>query len=381
VAAGEPIWLEAENFDAIGGWQRDTQHVDTMGSVYLLAAGLGRPVEDAVTRAEIPAAGTYRLWVRCRDWLPSHSPGRFRVLIDGQPSDELGRADDDAWRWLPAGQFPLPPGEVEIRIRDLTGWWGRVDALVLAGEGFQPADDPAALAAQRVKYGGVSREVNERQGFDVVVVGAGPAGLGAAVAAARHGARVALIQDRPVVGGNSSSEISVPPMGYLGTPPDRVNVTGLCEEFFPTPQGWNRYADSNRMEAIVRAEPEIELFLNTRATGSPDGRRADRPLQPGQVGEPGEIEAVLAIDVRTGQRLALHAPLFIDATGHAWIGYYAGAEYRVGEEARDEFGETLAPLQATPRTQGNSLYQAEIVTREYPWLSIAPNGRISGART
>jgi hypothetical protein len=373
VAAGEPVWLEAERFDSVGGWQRDTQHVDTMGSVYLLATGLGRPVDDAVTRAEIPAAGTYQLWVRCRDWFPSHSPGRLRVLIDGQPSDELGRADDDAWRWQPAGQFPLPQAAVEIRIRDLSGWWGRVDAVVLAGDGFQPADDPAALAAQRVKYGGVSLEVKERQGFDVVVVGAGPAGLGAAVAAARYGARVALIQDRPVVGGNSSSEISVPPMGYLGSPPDRVNVTGLCEEFFPTPQGWNRYADSSSMEAIVRAEPGIELFLNTRATGVRMVGTAARPLQPSQMGEPGEIEAVLAIDVRTGQRLALRAPLFIDATGHAWIGYYAGAEYRVGEEARDEFGETLAPLEATPRTQGNSLYQAEIVTRESPVTFDCPD--------
>jgi hypothetical protein len=207
LAAGEPIWLEAENFDSIGGWQRDTQHVDTMASVYLLAAGLGQPVDDAVTRAEIPAAGTYRLWVRCRDWLPSHSPGRLRVLIDGHPSDELGRADDDAWRWQPAGQFPLSQGPVEIRIQDLTGWWGRVDAVVLAGEGFQPADDPAALAAQRVKYGGVSWQVKERQGFDVVVVGAGPAGLGAAVAAARHGARVALTTRQPssrMPTGNSS---------------------------------------------------------------------------------------------------------------------------------------------------------------------------------
>jgi hypothetical protein len=224
------------------------------------------------------------------------------VLIDGHPSDELGRADDDAWRWQPAGQFPLSQGAVEIRIRDLTGWWGRVDALVLAGDGFQPADDPVALAAQRVKYGGVSargeRAARLRRGGRrrrTCRIG-------------RRGGRRAprgprgWIQDRPVVGGNSSSEISVPPMGYLGSPPDRVNVTGLCEEFFPTPQGWNRYADSARMEAIVRAEPGIELFLNTRATGVRMVGCGGSIVEPGQPGEPGEIEAVLAIDVRTGQR-------------------------------------------------------------------------------
>jgi hypothetical protein len=361
----QPIWVEAESFDCVGGWRRDTQHVDTMGSVYLLATGLGRSVDDAVTHVPISAAGQYHLWVRCRDWLPSHSPGRFRVLVDGRSSSELGRASDDAWRWQHSGTFDLPQGQVELRIQDLTGWWGRVDAVVLADDGFQPADQLDGLAAQRVKFGGVSSQIQELDPFDVVVVGAGPSGLGAAVAAARHGVRVALIQDRPVVGGNSSSEIRVPPMGYLGSPPDRVNVTGLCEEFFPTPQGWNRYADSQWMEAIVRAEPHIELFLHTRAIGVRMKDAAAAPLEPGQSGQPGEIEAVLAIDVRTGQRLAFRAPVFLDTTGHAWIGYYAGAEYRVGEEARDEFGETLAPLQATLRTQGNSLYQAEIVTRDH----------------
>ena len=365
-ASAQVVWLEAESFDSVGGWQRDTQHVDTMGSVYLLATGLGTPVDDAVTQVEIPAAGTYRLWVRCRDWLPSHSPGRFRVLVDGRPSDELGHAADDTWRWQEAGRFELDRGVVEVRIRDATGWWGRVDALVLAaGDDFRPADQQPRLAEQRLQYGGVSAEVEDAGRFDVVVVGAGPAGLGAAVAAARNGAAVALVQDRPVVGGNASSEISIPPMGYLGNPPDRVNVTGLVEEFFP-PQAWNNYADSEHMEAIVRAEPNIQLFLKTRATGVRMKEGPVRPLEPGETGAPGEIDAVLALDVRTGQRRAFHAPLFVDATGHAWIGYYAGAEYRVGMEARDEFGETLAPSEASRRTQGNTLYQAVIVTRDEP---------------
>ncbi len=386
-AAGQVVWLEAEGFESVGGWQRDTQHVDTMGSVYLLATGLGRPVDDAITQADIPAAGTYRLWVRCRDWLPSHSPGRFRVLVGGRPSDELGRAADDAWRWQAAGQFELPEGPVEVRIRDLTGWWGRVDAVVLAAGDYRPADDKDTLAAQRLQYGGVSAEVADAGRFDVVVVGAGPAGLGAAVAAARHGASVALVQDRPVVGGNSSSEIGVPPMGYLGNPPDRVNVTGLVEEFYP-PQGWNNFADSEHMEAIVCAEPNISLLLNTRATGvrmkegaDEGGGEGDSPIFAAEGADHEEsptmrrenrdsprerIDAVLAVDVRTGQRMAFRAPVFIDATGHAWIGYYAGAEYRMGAEARDEFNETLAPPEATPRTQGNTLYNAVIVARDEP---------------
>ena len=72
-AAEAVIWLEAEQFGTTGGWSNDTQFVDLMGSPQLLATGLGKPVADAVTSADVRAAGTYRLWVRCRDWLPSRA--------------------------------------------------------------------------------------------------------------------------------------------------------------------------------------------------------------------------------------------------------------------------------------------------------------------
>ena len=71
---------------------------------------------------------------------------------------------------------------------------------------------------------------------------------------------------------------------------------------------------------------------------------------------------MLAIDVRSGRRLSFSAPLFVDCTGHGWIGYYAGAEYRMGQEARYEFEESLAPVEAGRRTMGNSLYNAVIRT-------------------
>ena len=254
--ASDVVWLEAEGFDKTGKWSNDSQHVDLMGSPYLLATGVGKPVADAVTTAKIPTAGKYTLWVRCRDWFPSHSPGQFSVLVGAKPSGAtFGKAKTDKWQWTDGGTFDLEAGPVEVRIHDLTGWWGRCDAVVLARDSFRPAEDAKKLAAQRIEFCGVTPEVKAIGDYDVVVVGGGPAGMGAATSAARHGCRVAFIQDRPVLGGNSSSEIQVPPMGYIGRPPDRVNVTGLAEEFFPE-QGWSSFADSKKMESIVRARSE-----------------------------------------------------------------------------------------------------------------------------
>jgi len=350
------IWLEAEQFADTGGWSNDPQHVDIMGSPYLLATGVGKPVGDAVTTAKIARPGSYRLWVRCRDWLPSHHPGRFQVTVAGKPSAmTFGNAKTDAWQWIDGGTFDLAAGDVEVRLHDLTGWWGRCDAVVLAAGDFKPADDLKELEEQRVKHCGVTPDVKPMGDYDVVVIGGGPAGIGAALAAARNGCKVAFIQDRPVLGGNASSEISVPPMGYIGAPPDRVNVTGIAKEIFPR-QGWHNFADSKKIERIVRVEKNISLFLNTRATGV-------------EMIDKGRIKSVLALNVHTGQRMEFAAPRFIDCTGHGWIGYYAGAEYRMGEEARAEFGETLAPIKATKRTQGNTLYKAVFKDHRAPQVA------------
>jgi len=339
------IWQEAEQFDDIGGWSNDSQHVDIMGSPYLLATGLGKPVDDAVTTIDVPQTGIYTLWIRCRDWLPTHSPGQFQVLVNGKASPVIfGRADDDRWQWIHGGDFDLEAGDAELRLHDTTGWWGRCDAVVLAHQGFTPADDAEGLAAQRLKHAGVSPEISDMGSYDLVVAGAGPAGMGAAIAAARNGIKVALIQDRPVVGGNASSEIEIPPMGWIGNPPDRTNVTGITAELFPE-QGWTNFADSEHMEKVIRAESNISLFLNTRCTGV-------------EMKGDNRIGAVVAMDVHRGRRMRFAAPLFADTTGHGWIGFYAGAEFRAGQEARHEFNESLAPVVATRKTMGNSLYKS-----------------------
>ena len=351
------VWIEAESFLNPGGWSNDSQFVEIMGSPYLLATGVGRPVPDASTPATIPVAGKYRLWVRCKDWLPSHSPGRFQVLVGGRASPTtFGHSKSEAWQWVDGGQFDLGAGPTEVRLHDLSGWWGRCDALVLSGDDFRPADDPRTLAQERERYGGVSREIEDRHGYDVVVTGGGLAGCAAAVAAARHGCHVALLQDRPVLGGNSSSEIQVPPMGDQSHEPWDPMETGLIEEFYPE---IGDTSQSRRVERIVAAEPLLDLHLNTRATGV-------------EMKDARTIRSVLALQVRSGRRLRFTAPLFIDCTGHGWIGYWAGAEWRMGEEARSEYNEPDAPLVANAHTMGNDLYTAAFHTHRRPVPFAAP---------
>ncbi|MCF7954777.1 MAG: FAD-dependent oxidoreductase [Phycisphaerae bacterium] len=324
-----------------------------MGSPYLLATGLGKPVDDAVTTVKVEKTGIYTLWVRCRDWFPSYSPGQFQVIVDGKASDVIfGKAKTDKWQWFDGGTFQLEEGQIELRLHDTTGWWSRCDAVVLARKGFVPSNDNEVFSVQRLKYARTGAEISDIGTYDLVVVGGGPAGMTAAIAAARNGINVALIQDRPVLGGNSSSEIQVPPMGYIGNPPDKRNVTGITAEIFPK-QGWASFANSEKMEKIVRREDNISLFLNTRAVDV-------------EMDSKTRIKAVIAIDVHSGRRMRFTAPLFADTTGHGWIGYYAGAQWRMGQEGRDEFNESLAPVQPGNRTMGNTLYKAVITECKDP---------------
>ena len=81
------VLLEASSFANAGGWKVDTQHYLQMGGNYLLAHGMGKPVDDAETTIDLPAAGKWNVWVRNRDWCKGdwQSPGRFQVLVEGKP--------------------------------------------------------------------------------------------------------------------------------------------------------------------------------------------------------------------------------------------------------------------------------------------------------
>lgn len=346
------ILVETEGFDECGGWVNDSQFIDQMGSPYLMAIGLGKPVQDAVTAVAMPRPGRYRLWARTKDWVPEHHPGQFRIAIDGHEVDRIfGASGRPGWHWEDGGTQQVSSGKVELRLRDLTGYYGRCDAIVLSSDlDWQPPDDPQKLATLRESQHGMKREIEDAGRFDVVVVGGGLAGCMAAVSSARLGAKTVLIQNRPVLAGNASVEILVPPVGfwpYGKQYPLDPHETGLVEEIKGL--GIQRLDEavpySGRLMRLAAAEPNLTLRLNAHVTGV-------------EKASPSSIAAVIARDVQSGRRTRFRGRVFIDCTGDGTVGVAAGAEYRQGREARSMYGESMAPEAADRQTMGNSLKYA-----------------------
>ena len=338
--AAASVFVEAESFSDLGGWSLDAQHVETMGSPYLLAHGLGSPVADAKTEVFAKEAGSYVLWVRTRNWTAPWSEsaaGRFQVSVNGRTVEVEFGVGSGEWRWVKAEErVSLKAGANEVVLHDLTGFDGRVDAICFADGQDVPRRPDAAVAGELE--------------FDLVVCGGGVAGTCAAVAAARNGLRVALLQDRPVLGGNNSSEVRVWLGGHIhvGKYPRLGDVVA---EIAPAGGGNARsgvFFEDDRKLSVVRREKNIALFLGTKAV---------------EVEKSGDrISAVIGQDVRTGERRRFVAPLFVDATGDGTIGFLAGAEFRVGRESRAETGERLAPEKGDRMTMGASCQWRAIET-------------------
>ena len=322
-AGREPVVLvEAESFADPGGWALDAQFMDQMGSPYLLAHGLGKPVRDAVTAVRLPAPGAYRVWVRTKDWVAQWrapgAPGRFQVLVDGRPLAAEFGAEGAQWHWQDGGTVAVANAQAQVALRDLTGFEGRCDALLFAADAaWRPPDSGPELAALRRSLLGLPEAPEPGGEFDLVVAGGGIAGTCAAVAAARLGLSVALVQDRPVLGGNNSSEVRVWLQGARSKEPwprvgDVVAELEQARQAHYGPANTAELYEDGKKLAVVRAETNITLFLQHRVTGAEtEGTR---------------IRAALAQDARTGRRLRLAARLFADCTGDGALGAQAGAD-------------------------------------------------------
>ncbi|HPA17927.1 MAG TPA: FAD-dependent oxidoreductase [Verrucomicrobiae bacterium] len=324
------IWIDAEDFADYGGWWIDTQFVAFMGSAYLIAAGMCDIVDDATTEVNLPSAGHYRLWVRSRNWFPQTSPGRFKVAVNGKASEKVfGAAPAPKWVWESGGEFDLPAGTARIALQDLTGEYGRCDAIVLTTDmGYTPPDDIAAIARDRARLTGISLEPTDAGEYDVVVVGAGTAGCCAAIASARLGSKTVLIQDRPVLGGNASIELGVGPQGASAKNPN-ARESGIMEEAVRITAERDYPMVSDAFRELAAAETNLTVMLNRRVIAA-------------EMDKPGRIAAVRAVDTLSGSISRARGREFIDCTGDGWLGFYAGAEYRLGRESREQTGEELA---------------------------------------
>jgi len=322
------ILLEAEQFDDLGGWDVDQQSMEQMGSAYLLAHGLGVPVKDAVTMVKVSSPGLYRVWVRTRDWVAPWrapgAPGKFQLLIDGKALGQTFGTEGEKWHWQDGGVIELG-SEAKVALHDLTGFEGRCDAVLFCKDAnYQPPNELAALTSFRRALLGLSDEPEDGGEYDLVVVGGGIAGSCAALSAARNGLKVALVQDRPVLGGNGSSEVRVWPEGHTNQQP-YPHVGDIVRELLPEDHRTGSrnakeatlYADARKMD-LVHAEPRINLLTDERAYGvETEGK---------------SIRAILIQHTHTGRRLRLKGRFFADCTGDATVGFLAGADYEMTRE-------------------------------------------------
>ena len=362
----------ATRFNDKGDWTLEQQFVLQMGSSYLMAHGLGTPLaKDAKTEINIPEDGDYRLWVRTKNWTAFWSegktPGIFQVLVDGKADpSEFGigkmpldvkagidfpddidtsreaRAERAQWYWQKGETYHLTKGSHSIALHDLMGLDGRCDAIILTSPDEVPGDSLEDYRALREALLGPGKP-EDKGSYDLVVIGAGMSGLCAAIAAARLGLKVALVQDRYILGGNNSSEVRVGLGGQINMPP-YPSLGYILNEIGPdrigNARGAHHYQDWKKWD-VIAAEPNISLFAGYTVVNAEM--------------KDGKIVAVTAVEATNQNLIRISGNLFSDCTGDANLAVMAGAATMMGREARSEFGETLAPEKADDFTMGVSI--------------------------
>ncbi|MCP1381772.1 FAD-dependent oxidoreductase [Runella salmonicolor] len=185
---------------------------------------------------------------------------------------------------------------------------------------------------------------------DLIVVGGGLAGLCGAITAARAGIKVVLVTDRPVLGGNSSSEVRLWVLGatsHMGNNNRWAREGGvidelLVENMYRNPDSNPLIFDTILLEKVV-SEPNITLLLNTSVYDL-------------EKSSPDTISKVYGFCSQNSTQYELVAPLFCDASGDGILGFLSGAAFRVGAESKEEFGEKFAPSKEYGELLGHSLY-------------------------
>ena len=336
--------IEAESFRERGGWLIETQSMPTMGSAYLMAHGMGIPVADAVTETELPA-GNYTFWARTRDWTKvwgrGKPAGRFTLNVNGVPLETTLGTGGSEWSWQRAGSMTLPGGKITLALHDLTGFNGRCDAIYITSGDDIPRED----ADFRREITGMTVQDADEE-FDLIVAGGGMAGTCTAIAAIRSGLKVLLVQDRSMLGGCNSSEVRVSLGGVPHAAP-YPNIGNVVAEIGPIMGSGGTYPaeyyeDNRKKMAFELSKPDRwKLLLNTAVVDlERDGNR---------------ITAVITRSCIDGSETRYRAKLFADCTGDGTLARMMGCETMYGTEAESDYGETLAPKEASNEVMGQSV--------------------------
>lgn len=193
--------------------------------------------------------------------------------------------------------------------------------------------------------------VTEKHKVDLCVVGGGIAGICAALSAARHGVKTALVQDRPVLGGNASSETRVHICGAdIHNHKKNQRETGIIEEIrlenLNRNHNKNYYIFDTILYEKVKNEKNINLFLNTTCL---DAKLSGK-----------KIKSVICRQLTTEKNIEIEAKIFADCSGDAVLAPLSGAKFKVGREAQKEFNEAIAVKKANKQTMGMTCcFQAE----------------------
>lgn len=182
--------------------------------------------------------------------------------------------------------------------------------------------------------------------YDVLVIGGGLSGLCAAISAARHGAKTAIVQSRPVLGGNGSSEMRMHVTGAgCHNGKDDMSETGLMMELVLENKQRNIYHSFSIWDSVLwekaRFQENLTLYLNCSLDSCE--MEGDR------------LASVVCRQTPTESTYTFTADVYMDATGNGTLGFLAGAEYRIGSEGYDEFKEPNAPAEPNATTMGNTL--------------------------
>jgi hypothetical protein len=201
---------------------------------------------------------------------------------------------------------------------------------------------------------------------DLVVIGGGLAGTCCALTAARKGIKVVLVQDRPVLGGNASSEVRLWALGatsHMGNNNRWAREGGILNELavenlYRNPDGNPIIFDTILLEKVWE-EKNIQLLLNTAVYET-------------QKKDAQNISNVLAFCSQNSTHYNIKGQLFCDASGDGIVGFQAGAAFRMGAESKEEFNEPFAPSKEYGELLGHSIYfMSKDVGKPVPYIPPA----------